>query len=84
MAVVLSSANSLFVAGWVGLTDRPAKRDAGITTMLRRLGAVLYVKTNIPQSLMVRGVQAELTVDVFLTSLRFRCPIRTTTSSGSA
>ncbi|VUC24526.1 unnamed protein product [Clonostachys rosea] len=39
--------------GWVGLTDRPAKRDAGITTMLRRLGAVLYVKTNIPQSLMM-------------------------------
>jgi Asp-tRNA(Asn)/Glu-tRNA(Gln) amidotransferase A subunit family amidase len=56
VAVVFSSAKCLFVAGWVGLTDRPAKRDAGITTMLRRLGAVLYVKTNIPQSLMVRGI----------------------------
>ncbi|KAM5349637.1 hypothetical protein ACJ41O_006142 [Fusarium nematophilum] len=39
--------------GWVGLTDKPAVRDAGITKMLRRLGAVLYVKTNIPQSLMM-------------------------------
>ncbi|KAF4973999.1 hypothetical protein FZEAL_9067 [Fusarium zealandicum] len=39
--------------GWVGLTDKPAVRDAGATTMLRRLGAVLYVKTNIPQSLMM-------------------------------
>ncbi|KAJ3530704.1 hypothetical protein NM208_g9207 [Fusarium decemcellulare] len=39
--------------GWVGLTKKPAARDAGITTMLRRLGAVLYVKTNIPQSLMM-------------------------------
>jgi Asp-tRNA(Asn)/Glu-tRNA(Gln) amidotransferase A subunit family amidase len=39
--------------GWVGLTNKPAKRDSGTTTMLKRLGAVLYIKTNIPQSLMV-------------------------------
>jgi len=39
--------------GWVGLTGKPATRDAGSATMLRRLGAVLYVKTNIPQSLMM-------------------------------
>jgi hypothetical protein len=38
--------------GWVGLTNKPAKRDSG-TTILKRLGAVLYIKTNIPQSLMV-------------------------------
>lgn len=40
-------------AGWVGLTNKPATRNAGAAITLRRLGAVLYVKTNIPQSLMV-------------------------------
>lgn len=39
--------------GWVGLIGRPAAQDANTAATLRKLGAVLYVKTNIPQSLMV-------------------------------
>ncbi|KAH8586255.1 amidase signature domain-containing protein [Bisporella sp. PMI_857] len=39
--------------GWVGLIDRPAGADANSVTVLRKLGAVLYVKTNVPQSLMM-------------------------------
>ncbi|KAJ5220315.1 Amidase [Penicillium chermesinum] len=39
--------------GWVGLTGRPAPADKSVAKTLRRLGAVLYVKTNIPQSMMM-------------------------------
>ncbi|KAF7714838.1 Uncharacterized protein PECH_000033 [Penicillium ucsense] len=39
--------------GWVGLTNNPAPADKAVAQTLRRLGAVLYVKTNLPQSMMM-------------------------------
>ncbi|EEA26818.1 acetamidase, putative [Talaromyces marneffei ATCC 18224] len=39
--------------GWVGLTNKPATQDGNAAATLRRLGAVLYVKTNVPQSMMM-------------------------------
>ncbi|KAF3390541.1 Acetamidase [Penicillium rolfsii] len=39
--------------GWVGLTNNPAAADKSVARTLRRLGAVLYVKTNLPQSMMM-------------------------------
>ncbi|KAJ5781165.1 hypothetical protein N7457_006325 [Penicillium paradoxum] len=39
--------------GWVGLTNIPAKSDSSIVQLLESMGAVLYVKTNVPQSLMM-------------------------------
>lgn len=39
--------------GWVGLVGKPAKTSAAIVQRLLDMGAVIYVKTNIPQSLMV-------------------------------
>lgn len=39
--------------GWVGLMNHPAKSDAPIVETLRQAGAILYCKTNIPQSLMM-------------------------------
>ncbi|CRG86329.1 hypothetical protein PISL3812_03334 [Talaromyces islandicus] len=39
--------------GWVGLTNKPAVQDGNAAAALRRLGAVLYVKTNVPQSMMM-------------------------------
>ncbi|KAI9040166.1 putative acetamidase [Aspergillus affinis] len=39
--------------GWVGLANQPAPSDKSVATTLRRLGAVLYVKTNLPQSMMM-------------------------------
>ncbi|KAM0505893.1 hypothetical protein ACHAQF_002999 [Verticillium nonalfalfae] len=39
--------------GWVGLVGKPAARDSNTAQVLRRLGAVFYVKTNVPQSMMM-------------------------------
>lgn len=39
--------------GWVGLVGKPAQKSSSIAQMLESMGAVLYVKTNVPQSLMV-------------------------------
>ncbi|OQE24136.1 hypothetical protein PENFLA_c010G05811 [Penicillium flavigenum] len=39
--------------GWVGRTNNPEKADKSVARTLRRLGAVLYVKTNLPQSMMM-------------------------------
>ncbi|THC91896.1 hypothetical protein EYZ11_008648 [Aspergillus tanneri] len=39
--------------GWVGLINNPAPADKSVAKTLRRLGAVLYVKTNLPQSMMM-------------------------------
>ncbi|KAJ5965481.1 Amidase [Penicillium waksmanii] len=39
--------------GWVGLTNNPSATDKSVAQTLRRLGAVLYVKTNLPQSMMM-------------------------------
>lgn len=41
------------ISGWVGLVDNPAKKSSTIVQLLESMGAVLYVKTNVPQSLMV-------------------------------
>ncbi|KAK7534080.1 fatty-acid amide hydrolase [Phyllosticta citribraziliensis] len=38
--------------GYVSFLDRPAKRNAAVVDILLSLGAVIYVKTNIPQTLM--------------------------------
>lgn len=43
--------------GWVGEIGKRAKSDAVLVDVLRSQGAVLYVKTNIPQSLMVGSHQ---------------------------
>ncbi|PYH97800.1 amidase signature enzyme [Aspergillus ellipticus CBS 707.79] len=39
--------------GWVGLVNKPATTSSSIVTLLESMGAVLYVKTNVPQSLMM-------------------------------
>lgn len=39
--------------GWVSMIGMAAGEDAALVTILRNLGAVVYCKTNIPQSLMV-------------------------------
>ncbi|KAF3352146.1 hypothetical protein VdG1_09366 [Verticillium dahliae VDG1] len=39
--------------GWVGLVGKPAARDSNTAHVLRKLGAVFYVKTNVPQSMMM-------------------------------
>lgn len=39
--------------GWVGLTNKPAQSNGSVVQLLESMGAVLYVKTNVPQSLMV-------------------------------
>lgn len=39
--------------GWVGLINHPAKEDTPIVSTLRQAGAIIYCKTNIPQSLMM-------------------------------
>ncbi|KKK24218.1 acetamidase [Aspergillus rambellii] len=39
--------------GWVGLVGKPAGSSSSVVRLLESMGAVLYVKTNIPQSLMM-------------------------------
>ncbi|KAL3478403.1 hypothetical protein BJX99DRAFT_106440 [Aspergillus californicus] len=39
--------------GWVGLSNKSALADSKPAGILRKLGAVLYLKANIPQSLMM-------------------------------
>ena len=41
-------------AGWVCDIGKPAEFDDILVKVLRSQGAVLYVKTNVPQSLMVQ------------------------------
>jgi amidase len=38
--------------GWVGLVGKPAPEDEVAVQQLKSLGAILYCKTNVPQSLM--------------------------------
>ncbi|KAI9744957.1 MAG: hypothetical protein M1818_001884 [Claussenomyces sp. TS43310] len=40
--------------GWVGRIGQPAAQHSMAVQLMLRLGAVIYVKTNIPQSLMVK------------------------------
>lgn len=44
--------------GWVGEIGKAAKTDDTIAKLLRAQGAILYCKTNIPQSLMVRSIRS--------------------------
>ncbi|OJJ32066.1 hypothetical protein ASPWEDRAFT_175370 [Aspergillus wentii DTO 134E9] len=39
--------------GWVGLVGKPAQKSSSVVQLLESMGAVLYVKTNVPQSLMM-------------------------------
>ncbi|KIX03209.1 uncharacterized protein Z518_06761 [Rhinocladiella mackenziei CBS 650.93] len=39
--------------GWVGLVGKPAGQDELTVQQYRSLGAIVYVKTNVPQSLMM-------------------------------
>ena len=39
--------------GWVGLVGKPAAEDGDVVQQLKSLGAIIYCKTNIPQSLMM-------------------------------
>lgn len=39
--------------GWVGLIGKPAEKDNTAVSQYRSLGAIIYCKTNIPQSLMM-------------------------------
>ena len=52
-------------AGWVSEIDKPAQHDDVLVKILRDQGAIIYCKTNIPQSLMVSidGLQGSDAVD---------------------
>jgi amidase len=39
--------------GWVGLIGKPALEDGVVVQQLKSLGAIIYCKTNVPQSLMM-------------------------------
>ncbi|KAL3478998.1 putative acetamidase [Aspergillus californicus] len=39
--------------GWVGLANKPAAKSDAVVQLLESMGAVLYAKTNVPQSLMM-------------------------------
>ncbi|KAL4802986.1 amidase signature domain-containing protein [Aspergillus unguis] len=39
--------------GWVGLANKPAAKSDAVVELLESMGAVLYVKTNVPQALMM-------------------------------
>ncbi|KAH7025070.1 putative acetamidase [Microdochium trichocladiopsis] len=54
--------------GWVGQIGKPKEKDCGLVEVLRGLGAVMYVKTNISQSIMM----ADSYNHVFLQSLHPR------------
>ena len=41
------------IAGYVSWVGKVADRDATLTEILIECGAVLYVRTNVPQTLMV-------------------------------
>jgi amidase len=43
----------LRVLGYVSWVGKVAERDAALTEILIECGAVLYVRTNVPQTLMV-------------------------------
>jgi Asp-tRNA(Asn)/Glu-tRNA(Gln) amidotransferase A subunit family amidase len=42
------------VSGYVSWIGKVAERNASLTEILIESGAVLYVRTNVPQTLMVR------------------------------
>lgn len=47
--------------GYVGRAFKPATEDCVLVSLLMRMGAVIVAKSNLPQSIMVRGnMQASL------------------------
>lgn len=40
--------------GYVGRSFAPAREDAVIVQILKKMGAIIIAKTNVPQSIMVR------------------------------
>jgi Asp-tRNA(Asn)/Glu-tRNA(Gln) amidotransferase A subunit family amidase len=43
--------------GYVGRAFKPAHEDCVLVSLLRRMGAVILAKSNLPQSIMVRDHQ---------------------------
>lgn len=52
------------VSGYVSWIGKVSERDSSLTEILIESGAVLYVRTNVPQTLMVR-----FTFDLFFPSV---------------
>lgn len=69
--------------GWVGLANKPAARSDSVVQLLESMGAVLYVKTNVPQSLMVNILSNKTVEGTTTLSHEGRCLTRITTSSAS-
>lgn len=40
--------------GYVGRASKPAAQDGVLVTLLKKMGAVIIAKSNLPQSIMVR------------------------------
>lgn len=53
--------------GYVGRAFRPAADDAVLVTLLKRMGAVVIAKTNLPQSIMVHGSSPRIKLSFLLT-----------------
>ena len=43
--------------GYTGRAFKPASEDAVLVEMLRELGAVIFAKTNLPQSIMASSIR---------------------------
>jgi hypothetical protein len=67
--------------GYVGRAFAPATEDAAIVQILKELGAVVFVKTNLPQTLMVRLSFISDTVDDKLSN--YRSGLKRTITSGA-
>lgn len=67
--------------GWVSEIGKSRTHDAALVKVLKAQGAVLYVKTNIPQSLMVRILVKR--GGLRLTTIRCQTPITTFSSNQS-
>lgn len=50
--------------GYVGRSFSPATEDAVIVRILKEMGAIVFLKTNLPQTLMVRFSQVPLYMDI--------------------
>jgi len=57
--IPLSIKDSIFIkgmlstGGFIARSDKPQERDAYLVKVLKKLGAILFVKSNVPQGLMV-------------------------------
>lgn len=69
--------------GWVGLANKPAAKSDSVVQLLESMGAVLYVKTNVPQSLMVSTLSNKPIQGNLKLNHGGRCPTPITTSLAS-